>query len=152
MKFSAQEEYGLRCLIAIASQESGSMTIPEISEREGISQPHAAKILSLLKEKKFITAIRGQRGGYSLSTQPTNLLVADVLVALGGKLFDDEFCDRFNGENETCVHYGNCNLAPLYGRIQGAVESALKGVTLADLLPKSLVTLSELSDREALRS
>lgn len=149
MKLSAQEEYGLRCLIAIASQESGTMTIPEISEREGITQPHAAKTLALLKEKGFITANRGQKGGYSLSNPAARILISDVLCAIGGKLFDGEFCDRFGSEHEACVHFGNCSLQGLYTKVQKAVDAVLEGVTLADLIPQTKVPMGSLTDRGA---
>jgi DNA-binding IscR family transcriptional regulator len=38
MKISAQEEYGLRCLVQLATLPEGeSLTLPQIAEREGIS-------------------------------------------------------------------------------------------------------------------
>ena len=38
MKFSAQEEYGLRCLLRVASAgEGGSVTIPAIAKAEALS-------------------------------------------------------------------------------------------------------------------
>ena len=38
MKISAQEEYGLRCLVQLANLQPGeSLTLPQIAEREGIS-------------------------------------------------------------------------------------------------------------------
>ena len=36
MKISAQEEYGLRCLVQLANLEEGeTVTLPEIAKREG---------------------------------------------------------------------------------------------------------------------
>ena len=51
MQFSAQEEYGLRCLIRLASAgEGASVTIPEISHAEGISVPYVAKMMRALRD------------------------------------------------------------------------------------------------------
>ena len=45
MKITAQEEYGLRCLMRLAQADEGqSVTIPEIATVEGLSAPYAAKI------------------------------------------------------------------------------------------------------------
>ena len=39
MKLSAQEEYGLRCLLRLGREgEGASLTISELSRREGISK------------------------------------------------------------------------------------------------------------------
>ncbi len=46
MKLSAQEEYGLRCLLRLGPQgDGGSLTIPEISRTEGISPEYVAKLM-----------------------------------------------------------------------------------------------------------
>ena len=72
MKFSAQEEYGLRCLIRIARfYEMGkSLTIPEISRGEGITEHTTAKILRVLRLGGFLESERGHLGGYTLSRPP----------------------------------------------------------------------------------
>ena len=51
MKLSANEEYGLRCLVRIGyAGEGGSLTIPEMSPAEGVSAAYAAKILRVLRK------------------------------------------------------------------------------------------------------
>ncbi len=50
MKLSSQEEFGLRCLLQIARMgDGGSLTITEMSQREGISAPNVAKIMRILR-------------------------------------------------------------------------------------------------------
>ncbi len=52
MKFSTQEEYGLRLLLRIGKDNSDNgMTIPELSELEGLSEANVAKILRILKAR-----------------------------------------------------------------------------------------------------
>lgn len=44
MRITAQEEYGLRCLIQLARQPEGQgLTLKQIGEREGISTANAGK-------------------------------------------------------------------------------------------------------------
>lgn len=138
MKFSAQEEFGVRCMIALAREgEHGFLTIPAIAKSEGLSTSHVAKLLAALRKSGFINSHRGQQGGYTLSRPPSQMLVSDLLAALGGRLTHDHFCERFTGQNQECVHTEDCTLLPLWSRIQDAVDGALKGVTLADLLDPS---------------
>jgi Rrf2 family protein len=138
MKFSAQEEFGLRCMIAMAREgESGFLTIPSIAKSEGLTQSHVAKLLSILRKARFIDSHRGQQGGYTLSRPAKEMLVSELLAALGGRLTHDRFCVRFTGQNEECVHTDDCTLLPLWVRIQESVDSALTGLTLADLTEPS---------------
>ncbi len=68
MKISAQEEYGLRCLLQLATLGvEESLTLNQIAEREGISPANAGKLMWLLNKAGFVQAIRGIKGGYSLA-------------------------------------------------------------------------------------
>ncbi len=138
MKFSAQEEYGLRCLIQIAHKgDGGSMTIPEISRLEGLSATHVAKLLMILRKGEFIISTRGQSGGYTLARPAGQILIGDVLAELGGKLFDDEFCGKHAGQLTVCSHSVDCGVRSLWNTIQCAVDCVLDGLTLADMMSKS---------------
>jgi Rrf2 family protein len=135
MKFSAQEEYGLRCLIALSRKGVGnSMTIPELSEQEGLTSSHVAKILSILRRHGFVTSTRGQLGGYQLSMEPRDMVLRDVLEPLGGRMFGEEFCDRHTGILSNCVHETDCTLRPLWNGIQQAVDGIVGRFTVQDLL------------------
>lgn len=137
MKFSAQEEYGLRCLLQIArSGGGGSMTIPEISKVEGLSQTHVAKLLMILRKDGFITSTRGQAGGYTLARSADEINVGQVLACLGGRLYDEEFCSKHAGQLSICQHAVDCSVKSLWQMIQGSVDHVLKDLTLADMISK----------------
>ncbi len=137
MKFSAQEEYGLRCLLQIARLgPDGSMTIPEISRVEGLTPTHVAKLTMILRKGGFLKSTRGQAGGYALARTPELIRVGDVLAELGGKLFDDQFCTRHGGPTSICAHAVDCSVRSLWQVVQTAVDEVLDRVTLADLLEK----------------
>jgi Rrf2 family protein len=70
MKFSSQEEYGLRCLLRLAQEgDDGSMTIPAISQSEGISQAYVAKLMRILRRGGLVESVRGKVGGYTLASR-----------------------------------------------------------------------------------
>lgn len=135
MKFSAQEEYGLRCLLQLARLGAGgSMTIPEIAKVEGLSQTHVAKLLMILRKDGFIASTRGQSGGYTLARAANEINVGEVLESLGGKLYDEEFCGRHSGQLSICKHAVDCSVRSLWQVIQGAVDHVLNDLTLADMM------------------
>src|SRR5262245_60876830 len=135
MKLSAQEEYGLRCLLRVANAgEGNSLTIPEIGRAEALSVAYVAKLMRVLRQGEFVKSVRGQTGGYTLSRSPENISVGEVLAVLGGRLFDPEFCDQFSGLKPICTHSVDCSIRSLWRAVQSSVDSVLAGITLKDLL------------------
>jgi len=137
MKLSAQEEYGLRCLLRVASAGEGeSLTIPEIGRAEALSIAYVAKLMRILRRGEFVKSVRGQTGGYALARKAENIPVGEVLAALGGRLFEPGFCDQFPGLDRLCTHSVDCSIRSLWRAVQSAVDSVVAGITLRDLLQK----------------
>ncbi|MDT3695916.1 MAG: Rrf2 family transcriptional regulator [Ignavibacterium sp.] len=135
MKFSSQEEYGLRLLLRIGKSDSEKgMTIPELSEQEKLSEANVGKILRLLRLAGFVESSRGQTGGYKLSRTPNDILVGDVLTALGGKLYESSFCDLHAGVENICTHSIDCSIRSLWKTVQSTLDNLLSKITLQDLL------------------
>jgi len=135
MKLSALEEYGLRCLLQVGREwPDGILTIPAMAKREGLSVPHAAKIMQLLRQGGFVRSVRGQVGGYALARPPDKILVREVLVSMGGKLYEEAFCRSHKGALRLCRHTTDCSIRSLWRSIQQAVDSVLANMTLQDLL------------------
>lgn len=135
MKLSAQEEYGLRCLLYMArSGADSSRSIPEISKAEGLSIPNVAKLMRLLRIGGFVDSVRGQAGGYILARTPEQITVAEVVELLGGSFFGPRFCERHAGVVEACAHATDCSLRCLWSRLQELVGGVLRQTTLQDLL------------------
>ena len=132
MKLTAHEEYGFRCLVQIGRR--GSITIPEISDAEGISQAYAAKLLRTLRQSGFITSARGKDGGYTLARPAGRIIVGEVLAALGGKMFDTHFCESHAGQAHVCAHTSDCSIRTLWQRVQVALDEVLGKTTLQDLI------------------
>jgi Rrf2 family protein len=134
MKLSAQEEYGLRCLLRIANRDGGSaLTIPEISAAEGLSAPYVGKLMRILRQGGFVRSTRGQAGGYALARPASLIGVGDVLGVLGGRMVEDDFCSQFAGQSEVCTRTIDCAMRSLWNAVQSAVDSVLVGTTLDDL-------------------
>ena len=137
MKITAQEEYGLRILIRIArcGDEDG-MSIPQLSEAEGLSAHYVAKLARQLRLGGFLKSTPGQKGGYVLSRPAAEININKILKALGGALFDNEFCASHIGALNLCTNSVDCSARSLWKIIQFTVDQLLDKMTLADLCGK----------------
>ena len=138
MKITAQEEYGLRCLLKVAqATEGNSFTLHEIASAEGLSVPYAAKLLSVLRQAGFLDSVRGRAGGYRLARPASDIHLGAVLLVLGEPLFaDPDYCQRHAGTeaNGLCIHHDGCTLRALWQTLEHWMRQALAQITLADLL------------------
>lgn len=134
MKLTSHEEYGLRCLIRLGQKgPGGRLTIPEISDDEGISQAYVGKLLRMLRLGGFVVAARGA-GGYSLARPATQIALSEVMALLGGRLFEGDFCTTHPGQMKACVRLADCSARVLWRAVQAAVDNVLRRTTLQDLL------------------
>ncbi len=135
MKVSAQEEYGLRCLLHMARcGDDESLSIPEISRAEGLSIPNVAKLMRLLRLAGFVESARGQSGGYTLSRAADQISVSEVLEALGGRFYTPSFCERHAGIETACSHASDCSMRAMWRSMQNAIDALLGKTTLKDLI------------------
>jgi Rrf2 family protein len=135
VKLSTQEEYGLRCLLRLGREPAGgSLTIAQLSRQEGISAANAAKMMRLLRRARLVTSTRGKDGGYALARPAEQVRVGEVLAALGGRLFDADFCDTHSGTTALCAHMGDCSIRSVWRMLQEAIDGVLGRMTLKDLL------------------
>ena len=135
MKITAQEEYGLRILLRIAScKDAEGMSIPQLSETEGLSSHYVAKLTRILRIAGFINSTPGYKGGYVLAKPANTIIINDVLKVLGGVLFSAEFCGLHAGTLKLCTNSVDCSSRSLWKMIQFTVDQLLDKVTLADLV------------------
>jgi Rrf2 family transcriptional regulator, iron-sulfur cluster assembly transcription factor len=134
MKLTANEEYGLRCLVRLGYAAGQGLTIPEISQAEGVSASYTAKLLRVLRKRGFVRAARGKEGGYTLSRPPESISIGEVIDGLGGRLFESDFCDSHAGQAAICTRSVDCSVRSLWRAVQVAVDQVLSKATLRDLL------------------
>jgi Rrf2 family transcriptional regulator, iron-sulfur cluster assembly transcription factor len=133
MKLTSHEEYGFRCLVKLGSS-GGALTIPEISDAEGISRAYVAKLMRILRKGGFVRSVRGNVGGYSLARPAGEIVVGEVLAVLGGKMFETDFCESHSGQSKICTHSTDCSIRTLWKRVQVALDDVLGKTTLQDVL------------------
>ncbi len=110
------------------------MSIPQLSEAEGLSSHYIAKITRTLRMSGLINSTPGNKGGYVLATPADKIVINDVLKALGGSLFDAAFCGTHAGALNLCTNSVDCSARSLWKMVQFTVDQLLNKVTLHDLV------------------
>jgi Rrf2 family protein len=139
MKITSSEEYGLRCLMLLAARDGDRpLTIPEISEMEGLSLPHVGKIMGILRDSGLVESVRGRSGGYILKYPPEELTLSRIFRSLEGRLLNLDFCSKEGRKSENCVHIRDCSIQSFWEAFVLIMDRFLGEVTLADLGSKRI--------------
>lgn len=139
MKITAQEEYGLRCILQLARIEStATMMVRDIAEREGLSVAYVEKLLWTLSRSGIVESVRGPKGGYRLARSCNEISIGEVMRVLGGVPSKEDICSQFTGNQDTCVHHDGCDLRPVWASITDFVHSVFDKIPIAHLLNSGL--------------
>ena len=109
------------------------MSIPQLSE--AMAEIHyVAKLQECCGLGGFINSNPGNIGGYTLAKPANEIIISDLLKALGGSLFDAGFCGLHSGNIKFCTNSVDCSSRSLWQLIQLTVDRLLHQITLQDLV------------------
>ena len=129
LRLSKLTDYAVVVLVRLDSG-TGVQTSPGIAGAIGIPEPTVAKVLNSLSASGLVTSQRGARGGYRLARPLEDIPVGDVIVAMDGPIALAACVEGGTGDCESS------SLCPVRGRwdpVNDAIQSALAGITLADM-------------------
>ena len=87
MKISTKGRYGIRALIDLAvNSTNGHVSLVNIANRNQISVHYLEHVFSSLKRGGIVKSVKGAQGGYVLADKPENITVAQMILALEGRL------------------------------------------------------------------
>ena len=130
MRYTTKTEYGLVCLVYIARKGSkGSVTIKEIAEKEQFSPAYIEKIFQGLRVANIVLSHPGKQGGFSLSRDPSQITLKEIIEALEGQTFD-VFCEPDVRDNIVCTHFGMCGIRPVWDKTKELLDSLYGSLTL----------------------
>lgn len=115
--------------LALSGNE-GTVTRDEIAERQSISPLYLSHILLKLGKADLVVSTKGPGGGYQLARQPSDILIGDIVRAVGEPL--DLVACVAKGRSG-CQRIDTCAAHLLWARLSGVVKDTLDSVTLQDL-------------------
>ncbi len=135
MRFTSQEEYGLRCMVQMARHEAkGPLTIADIAKAEKLTPAYVGKLMRVLRKGALVEAQHGPTGGYRLPRPATEVNVGEILSVLGGRLFEPKYCEKYGGEQPFCIHTSECSVRSLWSGLDLIIDNVLRRTSLADLI------------------
>ncbi|WP_294339361.1 Rrf2 family transcriptional regulator [uncultured Sphingomonas sp.] len=129
MRLTAQADYAVVLLAAAARHcgVSGRLNATVIAEETGLPLPTVQKLVSRLSAAGLIDSARGTGGGFRLARPPATITLADIVEAIEGPIGLTTCVDPASHD---CAVGGTCHVRPHMGTVNGAVRSALAGITL----------------------
>jgi len=132
MKFSTRSSYGLRAIIHLARNHAkGPYSLKKIAQAEHISQAYLERLFSRLKKAGLVLSSKGVAGGYQLAHNPSKISVFSVIEALEG---DISVFHCLGAQGQISCGIKACPSAKVYQKVQKALVSSLKSMTLKDLI------------------
>ena len=148
MKISAQEEYGLRCLLQLARTPQGQVvSVKDIAAKEGLSTAYVEKLLRLLGRAGLVHSMRGVKGGYVLNRPAVQVTLGEVVRALGMIETTTHICGAYTGKKEECVHFSDCGLRSVWSGLTTYIQNFMDHTTLGSLLENEYTVSSRLAKR-----
>ena len=130
MQLNISTDYAIRSMLYLATcgrQASSS----EISKAMAIPDNYLYAVMGKMKKAGLAKATRGVNGGWSLTKQPEDIALINILEVMEGSikvnrcLHEDQYCNR-NATQHCLVH-------EFYQQVQDQLEKCFGGVTLAQL-------------------
>jgi len=124
-------DYAVVVMSQMAMRGGETRSAQQISEDTGVPLPTVAKLLNLLGRAKLVTSQRGAAGGYTLSSEPEAITVAQIIQAMEGPIALTACVD---GAVDSCDAESFCPMRGNWNKVNGAIRAALTSVSLAEMM------------------
>jgi Rrf2 family protein len=134
LKLTKKVDYGLMAIAYIAwNHGERVVNTKEIAEAYSIPVELLAKILQRMVKGGLITSLSGPKGGYSLSTSPSDITVARIIEAVEGNI---NILNCSEEESSRCYQFDRCSIRTPMQRLEHRILDMLKKTTLEELIEK----------------
>lgn len=125
-------DYAIVLMSYMARRELGSIhTARDLAEASALPMPTVSKVLKALARARLLDSHRGVTGGYSLTRNPEEISVAEIISAMEGPIAVTE-CSSHSVD--LCNLERICPVRSNWLRINRAVLGALRGLTLDSMM------------------
>jgi Rrf2 family cysteine metabolism transcriptional repressor len=143
IKLSTRTRYGVRLMLDLAQKHgNGPVLLKDIAKQEDLSEKYLSLIVMPLKASGLLKALRGASGGYTLSREPSEITLKEIVESLEGKIFLVD-CDP---DPKSCTRSGVCATRDVWQVIAAKITGELESMTLSDLVRTSREKLGGKSD------
>lgn len=139
MRLTTKSSYGVRALVNLALEydKNQPVSIKEIAAKEGISKIYLEQIFNRLKRKGLIKSVRGPKGGYSFSKDPSNVSVYEAVTALDENLSPVKCFPEEENKNGTSRSITSAS-SEVWNTVERGIIDTLTTFSFKDLADRSL--------------
>ncbi|MBA1339187.1 MAG: Rrf2 family transcriptional regulator, iron-sulfur cluster assembly transcription factor [Pelagibacterales bacterium] len=137
MKLTTKERYAVMAMADLASNEnSGPISLSQISLRQNISLAYLEQIFIKLKNKKLVKSVRGAAGGYTLEKPASEIKLSNIIFAV------DEEVKTLNCKKQSKRGCNNRSTKCITHNLWDALDQHINGffekVKLQDLVKQNI--------------
>ena len=134
LRLNRMTDYAILVLGVLHGRPDVLLSSAQIAQHAQLTQATASKIIKALGSAGLVTTIRGTKGGCQLALPASAISIADVIEAIEGPI---ALTACVEGAEEPCSVQQGCFMSGSWNHINGAIRSALDGVSLSDLFSPS---------------
>ncbi len=123
-------DYAVRALCYMAHNKKRIVSVSELVSKLKIPRPFLRKILQALHKNNILASIKGQGGGFQLTSKIDKISILKLIEIFQGHFKLNECI--FKGIR--CPNIIKCRLNKKIGKIEKRVRMELKSITLEDLI------------------
>ena len=133
MKLTTRSEYALLALVYLARhRDEGLISIDTIAKAQGIPPKFLEQLMLALKRAHFLRSVKGQKGGYALAKEPSQISLAEIVRLFDGALAPTESVSE-NFYESTPIEKEK-KLTKVFKDIRDFVSQKLEKTTIADVM------------------
>ena len=136
MWISKRTDYATRAVLALALAEPGApVTLDELGAWVAVPPTVLSQVMPVLRTAGIVRSMRGQRGGYVLNHDPSEITLEDVVRAFEGQLAPIDCATRRHPAD--CPMMVGCTLREVWEQVRDDTISMLAAHTFADLAARA---------------
>ncbi|OGT41650.1 MAG: SUF system Fe-S cluster assembly regulator [Gammaproteobacteria bacterium RIFCSPHIGHO2_12_FULL_37_34] len=129
LRISKLADYAMLIMSHLAKQQDRVLSANLLAETLHLTIPTTSKVLKMLSEAHLVASVRGAEGGYHLAKLAEKITVADVIMAIEGKLSMTECCAM----EGLCHIETRCTMKENWLKINTMIYSMLSTLTITDM-------------------
>ena len=145
MKLSTKGRYAVMAMVDLARHgANGPVTLAKISERQNISLSYLEQLFGKLRKGAQVKSVRGPGGGYMLTRHPSEMRIADIIVAVDEPIKATRCAP---GSPEGCrADKSRCLTHDLWEELGNHIFLFLSSVSLDDVIKDRLLGIGNSLD------
>jgi len=132
MFLTTKGRYAVAAMIDIITNGNGKtpISLAQIAERQNISISYLEQIFLQLKKHNLVKSVKGPGGGYIVDRDPSQIPVAEILLAAG----ETVKMTKCQGSKNCTGTSAKCKTHHIWATFENKIAKYLTSTTMADIL------------------